>query len=78
LFAALENRFSDARCVPYRGDQHQGNTPPTRESPMSRKHTAAEPQPSLPAVVACAHGMTRRVYDEQLSKTAVREAPPSA
>jgi len=45
---------------------------------MSRKHAAAEPQQSLPAVVACAHGMSRRVYDEQLSKTAVREAPPSA
>jgi len=44
---------------------------------MSRKH-AAEPQRSLPAVVARAHGMCRRVHDEQFGKTAVREAPPSA
>jgi hypothetical protein len=42
---------------------------------MSRTH-AAEPQHSLPAVVVCAHGMTRLVYAEQLGKPAVREAPP--
>jgi hypothetical protein len=46
---------------------------------MNRRPAAVtEPQHLLSAVAACAYGTTRRVSDEQLSKPAHREAPPSA
>jgi hypothetical protein len=45
---------------------------------MNRWHAVTEPQQSLPAVAACAFGTTRGVSDEQSSKPAHREAPPSA
>ena len=45
---------------------------------MNRWHAITEPRQSLSAVAACAFGTTRRVSDEQNSKPAHREAPPSA
>ena len=45
---------------------------------MNRWHAITEPQQSLPAMAACAFGTIRRVADEQSSKPAHREAPPSA
>ena len=45
---------------------------------MKRRHAITEPQQSLSAVAACVFGTTRRVSDEQNSKPAHREAPPSA
>ncbi len=45
---------------------------------MNRRHAVTEPQQTLPAMAACAIQTTRRVCDEQLSKPAHREAPPSA
>ena len=45
---------------------------------MQRWHAITEPQHPLPAMAACAFGTTRQVSDEQNSKPAHREAPPSA
>jgi hypothetical protein len=45
---------------------------------MNRWHATTEPQQSLPVVAVYAFGTTRRVFDEQNSKPAHREAPPSA
>lgn len=44
---------------------------------MNRWH-ANSPQHTLPAMAAYAFGSTRRVIDEQISKPAPGEAPPSA
>jgi hypothetical protein len=45
---------------------------------MNRRHAITEPQHLRSVEAACAYGTTRRVSDEQHSKPAHREAPPSA
>jgi hypothetical protein len=42
---------------------------------VNRWYATPQPQHTLPAVATCDSGTTRRVFNEQTSKPAHREAP---